>query len=240
MPLYKDGNKTIIDAVKSAMEGNLKQAEASLAEATDEKDANITNLCIGIYIIAANLFQMAENQGDKQNYTECHDFCKRQLQKINDYADAGHTPDAQAQAQIHQIEILKALATHRTGKTEEGKQQLEERKSIIDAEINRYKNVAGMESYINSLHYLQLWMYSQAYDILGSFQTIIMLDALTLMAPAITTANKPLLLNTYANCHLLDGKQEEAKKLWQQIKNLNPNYFKSQPANNPLKKAFGE
>ena len=240
VPLYKDGNKTIIDAVKSAMEGNLKQAEASLAEATDEKDANITNLCIGIYVIAANLFQMAENQGDKQNYTECHDFCKRQLQKINDYADAGHTPDAQAQAQIHQIEILKALATHRTGKTEEGKQQLEERKSIIDAEINRYKNVAGMESYINSLHYLQLWMYSQAYDILGSFQTIIMLDALTLMAPAITTANKPLLLNTYANCHLLDGKQEEAKKLWQQIKNLNPNYFKSQPANNPLKKTFGE
>ena len=78
------------------------------------------------------------------------------------------------------------------------------------------------------------------FDVGLSFQTIIMLDALTLMAPAITTANKPLLLNTYANCHLLDGKQEEAKKLWQQIKNLNPNYFKSQPANNPLKKAFGE
>ena len=31
VPLYKDGNKTIIDAVKSTMEGNLKQAEASLA-----------------------------------------------------------------------------------------------------------------------------------------------------------------------------------------------------------------
>ena len=122
----------------------------------------------------------------------------------------------------------------------EGKKQLEERKSIIDAEINRYKNVAGMESYISSLHYVQLWMYSQAYDIFGSFQTILMLDALTLMAPGITTSFKPMLLNTYANCHLLDGKQAEAKKLWQQIKELDANYFKNQPDSNPLKKAFGE
>ena len=67
-----------------------------------------------------------------------------------------------------------------------------------------------------------------------------MLNALTLMAPGVTTSFKPLLLNTYANCHLLDGNQEEAKKLWQQIKDLDANYLKNQPANNPLKKAFGE
>lgn len=240
VPLYKDGNQSIIDAVKSALEDNLQQAEASLAEATDEKDVPITNLCMGISIIAESLFRIAENQNDTQKYTECHDFCERQLQKIKDYADAGHTPDALSQTHIHQIEILKALAIHRTGKTEEGKKQLEERKSIIDAEINRYKNVAGMESYISSLHYVQLWMYSHAYDIFGSFQTILMLDALTLMAPGVTTSFKPLLLNTYANCHLLDGNQEEAKKLWQQIKDLDANYLKNQPANNPLKKAFGE
>lgn len=240
VPLYKDGSQCIIDAVKSAVEGNLQQAEASLAEAADEKDVPINNLCMGISVIAENLFRTAENLGDKQKYTECHDFCERQLQKINDYADAGHTHDAQSRTHTHLIDILKALAIHRTGKTEEGKKQLEERKSIIDAEINRYKNVAGMESYISSLHYVQLWMYNQAYDIFGSFQTILMLDALTLMAPGITTSFKPMLLNTYANCHLLDGKQAEAKKLWQQIKELDANYFKNQPDSNPLKKAFGE
>ena len=136
--------------------------------------------------------------------------------------------------------MFKAVATYRTGDVEDGKKQLEQCASSIDAEIERYQSVAGMKAYISSLHFVQLAMYYMAYDVFGSFRTILQLDALTLIAPEITTPHKPMLLNAYARCHLLDGDQKEAKKLWQQIKELDAEYFKRQPDSDPLKKAFGE
>ncbi len=43
-----------------------------------------------------------------------------------------------------------------------------------------------------------------------------------------------------ANCYLLEGDKENARKLWQQIKDLNADYMRNQPDSNPLKKMFGD
>jgi hypothetical protein len=49
-----------------------------------------------------------------------------------------------------------------------------------------------------------------------------------------------MILNCRANCYLLQNDQTSAQKLWLQIKERDDNYFKKQPASNPLKKTFGD
>ena len=137
-------------------------------------------------------------------------------------------------------ELCKAIATYRSGNTAEGKQMIEERLSIVDSEIERYKDIKGMERYINLLYYHNFMMYYLGYDILGAERTLLYLDALTLMAPNMTSQNKKLLLHCRANCYLFNGDKDSARKLWQQVKDLDPNFFKKQPADNPLKMEFGE
>ena len=84
-------------------------------------------------------------------------------------------------------------------------------------------------------------MYNLGYDIFGAEQTLLNLDALTLVSPFLTSgSNKPVLLECRGNCYLLLGDKENARKLWQQVKDINPNYFKEKRIEAPLKTEFGE
>jgi hypothetical protein len=99
---------------------------------------------------------------------------------------------------------------------------MKERLSIIDSEIEKYKPIKGMENYINLLYYCNLMMYNFGYDILGAEQTLLYLDALTLMAPSMTSApqNKTMILKCRANCYTILGDKETANKLMQQANGL--------------------
>jgi hypothetical protein len=99
-----------------------------------------------------------------------------------------------------------------------------------------------MESYCNLLYYCNMLLYYYGYDIYGAEKTLLYMDALSLMAPAMTSsqANQLMILNCRANCYLLQNDQASAQKLWLQIKERDGNYFKKQPASNPLKKTFGD
>ena len=220
--------------MQTANSGDIQKAEEYIGEAM-EKFANIEVLTEGAMGIAMHLLV------NKQQYRECVDFSNRQLQRINDYADKGNDHTIFSRLNINLIELFKAIATYRSGDKAKGKQMLEERLSIVDAEIERYKSLSSsaMGRYTNLLYYHNLMLYFLGYDIMGTERTLLYLDALTLMAPAMTSQNKPMLLNCRGNCYLLDGDKESARKLWQQIKDINPDYFNKQPDFNPLKQAFG-
>ena len=182
----------------------------------NEKDVNISILCAGTAGIASDLLNT------KQQYKDCVAFCERQLKNIRDYVDAGHDHAGSSRVFIHQTEIFRAVATYRNGETEKGRQLMEERLSIIESEIEQYRAVKGMESYINTLYYCNLVMYNLGYDVFGADRTLLYLDALSLMAPAMTAQQKPMILQCRANCYLLKGDKESADKLLQQAKELAP------------------
>jgi len=231
---YRNGVDCITDAVKTAIQKrDLPKAEAFIAEAI-EKNVPIEVLCEGTMGIAMGLLN------NNLQYKECVDFCNRQLQAIKNYTEDGHDHTIFSRVNLHMTELCNAIATYRNGNAAEGKQMMEERLSIVDSEIERYKAIKGMERYINLLYYHNFMMYYLGYDILGAERTLLYLDALTLMAPSMTSQNKTLLLHCRANCYLLNGDKDNARKLWQQVKDLDPNFFKKQPADNPLKMEFGE
>ena len=177
---------------------------------------------------------------NKKQYKECVDFSQRQLQRIKNYSDDGHDPTIFSKLYVHMTEMWRAIATYRSGDQENGRKLMEERQSIIESEIERYQSVKGMERYINLLYYSNFMMYCMGYDIFGAERTLLYLDALTMMAPNMTSQNKPLLLNCRGNCYLLKGDEDSARKLWQQIKEIDADFFKKQPDDNRLKQSFGE
>ncbi len=233
IPTQRDGAACLRDAVAALFGGEPQKADGFIAEAID-KDVRIDVLTQSVMSMAMYLL------ADKRQYQECADFSVRQLERIKAYSDAGHDHTMVSKVNTFIIDMSNAIATYRSGSHEQGKKLMEDHLSMIDNEINQYRTVNGMDTYINLLYYTNLMMYSLAYDILGTERTLLYLDALTLMAPAVTSQNKPLLLNCRANCYLLNGDKDSAKELWQQIKDVNPDYLKNQPADNPLKKAFGE
>lgn len=99
---------------------------------------------------------------------------------------------------------------------------MDERLSIVDSEIEKYKPIKGMESYINLLYYCNLMMYNFGYDVFGAEQTLLYLDAFTLMAPSVASEkkNKQMILKCRANCYLLQGNKEEADKLLKQAEEI--------------------
>lgn len=212
--LYRDGTECIKEAVETALKGHLQKAETLISEAMNEKDVNISILCAGTAGIASDLLN------NKQQYKDCMEFCERQLKNIKDYVDAGHDHAGSSRIFIHQTEIFRAVATYRNGDTEKGKKLMEERLSIIENEIEQYRAIKGMESYINTLYYCNLVMYDLAYDVFGAERTLLYLDALTLMTPAMTAQQKPMILKCRANCYLLKGDNKNADKLLQQVKEL--------------------
>ena len=232
--LYRDGNTCITEAVTAAAAGNLQLAGQLIDEAIDDKEVKMDALCMGVLGIASDLYVV------RQHYQECSDFCNRYLRKIADYAGAGHEHDASSRLYVFTTEALRAVATYRSGDKALGKKLLEDDVAFVEAEIEKYRTVRSMEGYINSLYFCNLFAYDLGYDVLGADRTLLYLDALTLVAPAMTAQQKPLLLNCRAKCHLLKGNRDEARKLWQQIKETAPNFFKKQPDDNPLKQLFGE
>lgn len=213
---YRNGVDCIKEAVETAVQGDLRKAETLIDEAINEKDVDISILCAGTAGIASDLLNT------KQQYKDCMAFCERQLKNIKDYVDAGHDHAGSSRIFTHQTEIFKAVATYRSGDTEKGKKLMEERLSIIEGEIEQYKSIKGMESYVNTLYYCNLVMYNLGYDVFGAERTLLYLDALSLMAPAVTSVpqNKVMILKCRANCYLLQGNKEEADKLMQQAKEM--------------------
>lgn len=210
---YRNATECIKEAVDAATQGGLQEAEKLIAEAI-EKDVDIQGLCMGIDAIVADLFT------NKKQYNECMTLCERQLQNINDYVAAGHEHTGNSKIFVHQMEVFKAVATYRSGDTEKGKKMMEERLSIIDSEIEKYRAVKGMDNFINLLYCCNLTMFDIAYDALGADRTLLYLDALNLMAPAVTVPNKSTILRCRANCYLLKGDKESADKLLQQVEEL--------------------
>ncbi|MBR1934378.1 MAG: hypothetical protein IJ841_11945 [Prevotella sp.] len=234
LPLYRDGNECIRLAVDAATKGNMQQAESYIDQAINEKEVNIEALCMGTMGIAIELLV------NKQQYKACKDFCERQLQNIKNYVENGHDHDASSRLNVYTTEAVRAVATYRSGEKEYGKKLIEDRVSFVEAEIEKYRSIRSMDGYINALYFCNLLAYHLGYDILGTERTLLYLDALALIAPAIAAQQKTVMLSCRAKCYLLDGDNEGARKLWQQIKDTDANYMKNQPADDPLKKAFGE
>ena len=213
---YRNGVDCIKEAIETVTQGDLQKSEALIDEAINDKGVAMEPLGMGIAAIATYLYS------EKQQYKECLGFCERQLQKIKDYTEAGNDQNIFAKLHVHLTEVFRALATYRSGDTEKGLKLMKERLSIVDSEIERYKAVKGMESYINLLYYCNLMMYNFGYDVFGAEQTLLYLDALSLMAPTMTSApqNKTMILKCRANCYLLKGDKESADKLLKQAEEV--------------------
>lgn len=213
---YRNGVDCIKEAIETVTQGDLQKSEALIDEAINDKNVPIETLGIGIAGIATYLYS------EKQQYKECKEFCERQLQKFKDYTEAGHDQNISAKLYVHLTEVFRALATYRCGNTEQGKKLMDERLSIVDSEIEKYKPIKGMESYINLLYYCNLMMYNFGYDVFGAEQTLLYLDAFTLMAPSVVSEkkNKQMILKCRANCYLLQGNKEEADKLLKQAEEI--------------------
>ena len=230
---FRNGVDCIREAVEAAVKGDVQKADGLITEAI-EKNVNIDVLSEGTMGIAMDLL------ANKKQYKECVDFCQRQLQRIKNYSDDGNDPTIFSKLYVHMIEMWRAIATYRSGDQEAGWKLMEERQSIVENEIEHYKTIKGLEHYINLLYYSNFMMYCTGYDIFGAERTLLYLDALTMMAPNMTSQNKPLLLNCRGNCYLLNGDKDSAQKMWQQIKEIDADFFKKQPDDNRLKQSFGE
>ena len=231
---YRNGVDCMFDAVLEAIQKNdLKKAREFMTEAM-EKDIPIAALGEGSMWIAKYLFMT------KQQYKACADFCSQQLQAIKNYVSAGHDHTMASKRDVYLVEMCCAIATYRSGEKEKGMQMIENLLSVVDSEIKRYKVVNGMEDYINELYYQNLMVHYWGYDILGTERTLLYLDALTLMAPDVASQNKAQILNCRGNCYLHSGDKESARKMWQQIKDINPDHFKNDLNSNPLKQEYGE
>ena len=213
---YRNGVDCIKEAIETVTQGDLQKSEVLIDEAINDKDVPMETLGMGIAAIATYLYS------EKQQYKECLGFCERQLQKIKDYTEAGNDQNIFAKLHVHLTEVFRALATYRSGDTENGMKLMKERLSIVDGEIEKYKPIKGMESYINLLYYCNLMMYNFGYDAFGAEQTLVYLDALNLMAPAMTSApqNKTMILKCRANCYTLLGDKESADKLLKQAEEV--------------------
>lgn len=230
---FRNGVDCMREAVEAAFADDLKKADQLITEAINDKNVNIQNLSDGILGIASHLYV-------KQQYKDCKDFCEHQLQKINDYVAAGNEHNMFSKLHVHLIDVFKSIATYRSGDKKKGKKLMEEKIAEVEGEVERYRSMGSAAAYINLLYYCNFTMCQLGYDILGSERTLLYLDFLTLMAPELTTENKAPLLNCRGNCYLMDGNKENAKKMWQQIKELDSDFFKKQSADVPLKKEFGE
>ena len=231
---YQSGTDYILKAVNSAVAGDMKKADQLIAEAVNEKDVSIEHLCEGVMAIATNLLLQ------KQQYKECQDFCGRQLPVIKNYVANGHDHTMISRVHVHLAEIFNAIATYHGSNQTAGKKMLEDKIAEIESEIERYKGIGSAGSMINLLYYCNFMAYQYGYDIVGTERTLLYMDFLPLVAPNMATQNKLNILNCRGNCYLMDSNKESAKKMWQQIKDTDINFFNQLSDKNPLTKAFGK
>ena len=233
--IYRDANECLRLAIEEVKQGNFKKADKYFTEAIYEKNVEIGALCDCTANSALLLYY------NKQDYKNCQEFCTRYLQQIDDYAKKGHDHNMVSKMYYQQLEVLKALSTYRNGDAGLGRMMMDKCLFVIDSEIERFRNISGMEMYINGMYYCKFMMYDLGYDIFGADQTLLYLDALTLMAPFLTSEQqRPMILRCRGNCYLLLGDKESARKMWQQIKDMNKDFFKDQPDHIAIKKEFGE
>ena len=232
--IFRDANVCMNLAISAAHNGDLKESEECIDEAMNEKNVGIELLCRGVSNIASFLYH-------EKKYKDCQEFSTKYLQQIDEYAKKGHDHTMDTKLICYDLGNLKAISTYRNGDTEKGRKMMDERLSVINSEIERFRGVNGMDMYVTGLYFVTFVMYNLSYDIFGAEQTLLNLDALTLMVPFLTSgATKASLLECRGNCYLLLGDKESARKLWQQVKDINPNYFKEKRIEAPLKTEFGE
>lgn len=232
--IFRDANECMNQAIEAAHNGDFKRAEECIDEAMNEKSVGLESLCQGVSNIASFLYY-------EKKYKDCQEFSTKYLQQIDEYAKNGHDHNMGTKLICYDVENLKAISTYRNGDTENGRKMMDECLSIINSEIERYRGVNGMDMYVTGLYFVTFLMYNLGYDIFGAEQTLFNLDALTLMSPFLTSGGTKLsLLECRGNCYLLLGDKESARKLWQQVKDINPNYFKEKRIEAPLKTEFGE
>ena len=232
--IFRDANECMRLAIEAAQEGDLKKADGCINEAINDKNVGIPPLCQGVSAISFILYA-------KKNYKDCREFSTKYLQQIDEYAKNGHDHNIDSKLYCFEARNLKALSTYRDGDTEKGRKMMDECLSVINSEVEQYRGVNGMDMYISGLYYMTFMMYDLGYDIFGAEQTLLNLDALALISPFLMSGrNKPQLLECRGNCYLLLGDKENARKLWQQVKDINPNYFKEKRIEAPLKTEFGE
>ena len=84
------------------------------------------------------------------------------------------------------------------------------------------REMPGAIQYIYAADTAGLIMYNFGYDVFGAEQTLLYLDAFTLMAPSVASEkkNKQMILKCRANCYLLQGNKEEADKLLKQAEEI--------------------
>ena len=233
--IYRDANECLRLAIEEVKQDNFKKADEYFTEAIYEKNVEIGALSNVAANTAIYLYY------DKQDYKNCYDFCTRYLQQIDSYALRGHDHNIGSKIYYYELKILMAICTYRDGNTEKGRRLMDECLAIVNSEIEQYRNVNGMDAYINGLYFCKFFMYDMGYDIFGAEQTLLNVDALAMLAPFLTSdQQKPMLLRCRGNCYLLLGDKESARKIWQQIKEKDKDFFKREPAVSPLKKEFGE
>ena len=231
---FRNGVDCMREAVEAAVAGDMKKADLLITEAIDDKGVSIDVLTEGVVAIGAHLY------ANKQQYKECKDFCEHQLQQISRYVAEGHENNMISRVNTYLLKVFSSIATYRSGDQKKGLKMMENNIAEVESEIERYKNIASASSFINLLYFCNFTMYHLGYDILGTERTLLYLDFLSLVAPDLAAKNKTTILNCRGNCYLLNGDKEGAKKIWQQIKEQDGNFFKKQPANDPLRQTFGE
>ena len=231
---FRNGVDCMRDAVEAVVAGDLTKGEQFITEAINDKNVSIEVLCEGVVGMAFHLYT------NKKQYKDCSDFCERQLQKISNYVAEGHEHNMFSGVNIHLVKVFESIATYRSGDQKKGLKMMEDNIAEVESEIERYKGLASASVLTNLLYYCNFMMYQLGYDILGTERTLLYMDFLTLMAPEMAAKNKSMILNCRGNCYLLDGDKEGAKKMWQQIKEKDADFFKNQPADAPLRQTFGE
>ena len=240
VPCYRYAGDCLTDALNAASEvtkgddpdGAIARVDSFLAEAR-EKNVPLRYYANVVAAIGSGLI------GNSRMWKLGRDFCSRQRQCIDDYIRAGHERDVACDLAFHLLEGYRAVALYRLGEVEEGRRLIKECLEAEERDIKRYRGLTGMEGYINALNYARLYLYSEAYDVIGADLTLIFLDALPVVAPDVLERNGLMALECRGNCLLQRGEKEAARRVWEQIRERQSDYFEQRPENSPLRQAFG-
>ena len=168
------------------------------------------------------------------------EFCSRQLQCIDDYVRAGHERDVSCDVFLHILEGFRSVALYRLGDVEEGRRQIKERLAAEERDIRRFRGLTGAEGLVSTLNRARLSLYCSAYDVIGADLTLIFLDALPVVAPDVLERSILAVQECRGNCLLLRGEKEAARRVWEQIRERQPDYFEFLPEDSPMRQAFGQ
>lgn len=241
VPCYRYAGDCLTDAANAAIAVTQGSDADSLMARVDSflAEAREKNVPLPLYsrVVAAIAYGLVENC---RMWALGRDFCSRQLQCMDDYVSAGHERDTSCDLSFHLLEGFRAVALYRLGEVEEGRRLIRERLAAEERDIKRYRGLTGMEGYVNALNGARLSLYCAAYDVIGADLTLVFLDALPVVAPDVLERNVLMVQECRGNCLLLRGEKEAARRVWEQIRERQSDYFEQRPENSPLRQAFGQ